>query len=374
MPLPLADVFADLPDPRREHGRRHHLTDILVLAVCAVLSGADTWEQMAEYGRRKKAFFARFLPLPNGIPSHDTFYAVLTALDPAAFSAAFARWMASACQGGGLIPVAVDGKSARRAKRATATGCLHLVSAWATANRLTLGQVSVPDGSNEAAAIPDLLAVLELNGAIVTIDAAGCQIDNAAVIRNAGGHYLLAVKDNQPILHAAVAGLFEDALAIEFVGVDHDQRVSEEVGHGRAEERCVTVLYHPVGLPDDWRDVDAVVQVLRERVVDGVRASAAHYYLSSHPGSAAEMGGFVRGHWGIENGLHWVLDVAFREDESRTRSGHAGANLGMLRRVAVSLLRAAPGKGSVATRRLQAAWDDEYLLAVLQGFALKCDP
>ncbi len=373
MPMPLADLFADLPDPRREHGRRHHLTDILVLAVCAVLSGADTWEQIAEYGRRKKGFFDRFLTLPHGIPSHDTFYAVFTALDPLAFSTAFARWMASACAGSGLIPVAVDGKSARRSKRKTATGCLHLVSAWATANRVTLGQVSVPDGSNEVAAIPDLLAVLELHGAIVTIDAAGCQIENAAIIRNAGGHYLLAVKGNQPTLHAAVAGVFADALAAEFVGVDHDTQVHEERGHGREEERCVTVLYHPVGLPDDWADVDAVVQVLRERVVNGTRTNACHYYLSSHAGSAAELGGFVRGHWGIENGLHWVLDVAFQEDESRTRAGHAGANLGMVRRVAVSLLRATSGKGSVATRRLQAAWDDDYLLAVLQGFALKCD-
>jgi predicted transposase YbfD/YdcC len=373
MPLPLVAVFADLPDPRREHGRRHHLTDLLVLAVCAVLSGADTWEQMAEYGRRKKAFFERFLALPNGIPSHDTFYAVFTKLDPVAFSGAFGRWMASACQGSGLIPVAVDGKSSRRSKKATATGCLHLVSAWATANRLTLGQVSVSDGSNEVAAIPELLAVLELAGAIVTIDAAGCQIENAAVIRNAGGHYLLAVKDNQPTLRAVAEGLFADALAVEFAGVDHDTHVTTEVGHGRGEERCVTALYHPVGLPDDWRDVDCVVRVIRERVADGVRTSATHYYLTSHPGTAEELGGFIRGHWGVENGLHWVLDVAFREDESRTRAGHAGANLGMVRRVAVSLLRTAPGKGSVATRRLQAAWDDEYLLAVLQGFALNCD-
>lgn len=373
MPLPLVDVFADLPDPRREHGRRHHLTDILVLAVCGMISGADTWEQMAEYGRRKKAFFARFLTLPNGIPSHDTFYAAFTKLDPAAFSTAFGRWMASACDGTGLIPVAVDGKSGRRAKRNTATGCLHLVSAWATANRLTLGQVSVPDGSNETAAIPELLAAMALNGAIVTIDAAGCQIENAAIIRNAGGHYLLAVKANQPTLHAVVEGLFADALAVEFAGVDHDTHVTEERGHGREEERCVTVLSHPTGLPADWADVDAVVRVIRERVADGVRTSTTHYYLTSHAGTAAELGGFIRRHWGIENGLHWILDVAFREDESRTRSGHAGANLAMVRRVAVALLRAAAGKGSVATRRLQAAWDDEYLLAVLRGFALKCD-
>jgi hypothetical protein len=215
MPLPLSDVFADLPDPRSEVNRRHLLTDILTIALCGVISGADGWEDIAEYGRSKEDFFRRFLPLPNGIPSHDTFYRVFARLDPAAFSERVGRWMAAACEATGLTPIAIDGKSARRAKAATATGCLHTVSAWATASGLTLGQVAVPDGSNEIAVVPDLLRVLDLAGAIVTLDAAGCQTENARLIRDGGGHYLLAVKGNQPNLHAAVraAGLpLEEAL------------------------------------------------------------------------------------------------------------------------------------------------------------------
>ena len=199
MPLPITTVFADLPDPRVETANKlHALTDILTIAVCAVIGGAEGWEQIAEYGRRKEVFFRRFLGLANGIPSHDTFYRVFAALDPDAFAGRFGRWMAAACEGTGLIPVAVDGKSARRAKRANATGCLCVVSAWATANRLTLGQVVVPDGTSEIGVIPDLLRTLDLSGAIVTIDAAGCRVENAGVIRGQGGHDLLAVKGNQP--------------------------------------------------------------------------------------------------------------------------------------------------------------------------------
>jgi predicted transposase YbfD/YdcC len=367
MPLAITDVFADLPDPRMDRNKRHHLTDILTIALCAILSGANTWEQIAAYGLAKRDWFGRFLPLPNGIPSHDTFYRVFTALNPKAFAERFGTWMAAACEAAGLIPIAIDGKSIRRAKRNTATGCVHLVSAWATENGLTLGQVAVPDGSNEIAVIPELLRTLELTGALVTIDAAGCQTENARLIRAGGGHYLLAAKGNQPSLEAAVQAVFDQACADEFDGVRHDTHASVEDGHGRHEERYVTVIYDPVGLPADWPDVAAVVLVGRERQVDGTNVSTAHYYLSSYAGTAAEIGGLIRGHWGIENGLHWVLDVAFREDESRTRSGHAGANLGLLRRVAVCLLKRAGEKGSMETRRLRAAWDQDYLLQVLQG-------
>ena len=348
MPLPITAVFADLPDPRRPTANlRHALTDILAIAVCATISGADGWEQMAEYGRRKKAFFERFLTLAHGIPSHDTFYRVFCALDPDAFAERFGRWVAAACQGSGRVPIAIDGKAVRGAKRANATGCLSVVSAWATAHRLTLGQVVVPDGTSEIAAIPDLLAALDLAGAIVTLDAAGCQRANAEAIHQRDGYYLLAVKGNQPTLRAAVEGVFERACEAEFVGVRHDTHVTTESGHGRQEERGVTVVYAPDGLPPDWPGVRGVVQVCRERVVDGVRASTTHYYLTNAGGSAAEFAEWVRGHWGIENGLHWVLDVAFREDQSRTRDLNAGANLAMMRRVAVSLLKRATTKGSV---------------------------
>jgi predicted transposase YbfD/YdcC len=366
--LPLTAVFADLPDPRRETAnKRHRLTDILVVTTCAVLGGAESWEAIAEYGRTKVAFFRRFLPLDNGIPSADTFGRVFAKLDPDAFSRAFGRWMAAACEGTGLIPIAVDGKSARSAPRDTATGCLHLVSAWATENRLTLGQVAVPDGSNEIAAIPALLRTLDLAGAIVTIDAAGCQVGNARLIRERGGHYLLAVKDNQPTLRAAVERVFEAACEADFAGVAMTGSEGVEDAHGRHEERYATVLANPAGLPPDWPDAAAVIQVNREREVGGKRTCTTHYYLSSYAGPGAEMARFVRGHWGIENGLHWVLDVVFREDASRVREGHAGANLAMIRKVAVSLLRRAPGKGTTPTKRLKAGWSDDYLLQVIQG-------
>jgi predicted transposase YbfD/YdcC len=367
MPLAITDVFADLTDPRLDRNRLHLLTDILTIALCAVLCGANTWEQIAAFGAAKGDWFVGFLALPNGIPSHDTFYRVLTAPDPGAFAERFGRWMAAACQATGLIPIAIDGKSARRARRNTATGCLHLVGAWAAENRLTLGQVAVADGSNEVAAIPELLRTLELAGALVTIDAAGCQTENARIIREGGGHYLLAAKGNQPALEAAVRAVFDRACAAEFEGVRHDSHASVEDGHGRHEERYVTVIYDPVGVPADWPDVAAVVLAARERRVGDRTESTAHYYLTSYAGTAAEIAGFVRGHWGIDNGLHWVLDVAFREDESRTRGGHAGANLGLRRRVAVSLPKRAADKGGIETKRLRAGWDQEFLLRVLQG-------
>jgi len=367
-PLPLTDVFADLPDPRRDtRNKRHRLTDVLVIATCAVIGGAESWEAIAEYGRTKEPFFRRFLPLDNGIPSPDTFERVFAKLDPGAFAQAFGRWMASACEATGLIPVAVDGKSARAAKRNTATGCLHMVTAWAAENRLVLGATSVRDGSNEVAAIPELLRALDLAGALVTIDAAGCQVENARIIRGRNGHYLLAVKDNQPTLRAAVEAVIGRACETDFEGDRYDGHESVEDGHGRHEERYVTVVHVPEGLPAEWPDVAAVVQVNRERELGGERTTTSHYYISSHRGTAAEFAGWVRGHWGIENGLHWVLDVVFREDRSRIRAEHAGANLALIRRVAVSLLRRAPGKGSGVTKRLKAGWDDNYLLQVMQG-------
>jgi predicted transposase YbfD/YdcC len=368
MAFPLATAFDDLPDPRRQtKNKLHALTDILTIAVCAIISGAEGWEQIAEYGRRKEAFFRRFLRLSNGIPSHDTFYNVFRVLDPDAFAQRFGAWMTAACEKTGLIPIAIDGKSARRAKRTNATGCLHVVSAWATTNRLTLGQVVVPDGTSEIGVIPDLLRTLDLAGAIVTIDAAGCQVANTQIIRKQGGHYLLTVKGNQPTLHDAVRAVFDRACARAFADVRCDRHESIEQGHGRSEERYVTVIYDPVGLPTDWPDVAAVVLVGREREVNGKNTSTAHYYLTSHAGTASELAELIRSHWEIENGLHWVLDVAFREDQSRTQDLNAGANLAWLRRVAVSLLKQVKAKGSINTRRLMAAWDDEFLLQVLQG-------
>src|SRR3954453_103306 len=289
--LPITVIFADLPDPRRETANKlHRLTDILTIATCAVIGKAESWDAIAEYGRTKQAFFRRFLPLDHGIPSPDTFERVFAKLSPTAFAQAFGRWMAAACQSTGLIPVAIDGKSARAAKRATATGRLHVVTAWAAENRLVLGAASVADGSNEVAAIPELLRTLDLAGAIVTIDAAGCQVENARIIRQREGHYLLAVKDNQPTLREAVEAVIDRACEADFAGVRCDGHESVEGGHGRHEERYVTVVYDPTGLPPDWPDVAAVVQVNREREVAGERAVTSHYYLTSYNGTAADFG------------------------------------------------------------------------------------
>lgn len=367
MPLTMTQAFADLPDPRMDRNKLHRLVDILTIALCAVVCGAESWEQIAQFGRSKEAFFRRFLALPGGIPSHDTFYRVFCLLDPAEFSKCFGRWMAAACEGSGLVAVAVDGKAVKGARRDTFSGCLHLVTAWAVENRLVLGQVPVADGSNEITAVPELLRALDLKGTIVSIDAVHCQTETVSQIVEQGGHYVVTVKDNQPKLREAVEGVFAAACETDFAGLKYDEHESVGDAHGRHEERYVTVIHDPKGLPEQWKGAAAVVLVCRERMAKGVNTSTAHYYLTSHKGTAAEMAALIRGHWGIENGLNWVLDVAFREDASRTRDEHAGANLGMMRRVAVSLLKHAGKHGSIQLRRLRAGWDDEYLLQVLQG-------
>lgn len=266
----------------------------------------------------------------------------------------------------GLRTIAVDGKSVRGAAGDTFSGCLHLVSAWAKANGVILGQVAVEDKSHEIAAIPELLRTLDLKGALVTIDAAGCQKRIVRQIRDQGGDYLAAVKGNQPALKAAVEAAFEEAAEADFAGCDTFESV--EKGHGRRESRSVTVLAAPTGLPPEWVGVAALVMVGREREVDGKTTATNHFYLTSRRGGAAEMAEHVRSHWGVENGLHWCLDVAFREDANRTRDKNAGANLGVARRVAASLLKQDPKKGSIKGKRYSAAMDVKYLERVLSGF------
>ena len=367
MPLPLTTVFADVPDPRIETANKlHKLTDILVIATCAVIAGAEGWEDIAEYGTSKEPFFRRFLELKNGIPSHDTFERVFAKLDPDAFADRFGRWMSELCASTDLVHVAIDGKSVRGSAKDTFTGCLHLVEAWAVENRLILGQRSVPEGGHEITTVPDLLAALDLKGAVVTVDAAFCQKAIVEQIRARGGDYVACVKGNQKGLRDAVADVFERAGETAFAACD----MASEVGaaHGRTEERYVTVVQEPDALPPGWKDVGSVALVCRERRVKGQKnEGASWYYLSSLRVGAAELARYIRNHWGIENGLHWCLDVSFREDQSRARAGHAAANLAMLRRVALSLLKRTKVKGSIRTRRLRAGWDDDYLLQVLQG-------
>jgi predicted transposase YbfD/YdcC len=366
--LSVARYFADLPDPRVDRTKKHSLGDILVIALAATVAGADSWAEVERFGESKEGWLKGFLALPNGIPSHDTFYRVFARLDPQAFGRCVAGWVGAVCEAAGLRHVAVDGKAVRSAPRGTFSGCLHLVSAWAAENRLILGQEAVADGSHEIAAIPQLLKVLDLHGALVTIDAAGCQREIARQVREQGGDYLLAVKGNQPNLRDAVHAVFERACEGGFAGVKHDGHESVADGHGRHEERYTTVIYDPEGLPPGWPGVAAVILVGREREVKGRNASTAHYYVTSLRATAAELGELVRRHWSVENELHWCLDVAFGEDGNRTAAGHAGANLGLVRRAAASLLQQDPAKGSIKAKRLQAGWDDDYRLRVLQGF------
>jgi predicted transposase YbfD/YdcC len=361
-----ARYLAELPDPRVDRTKWHRLDDILVIALCAVICGADSFEAIERFGKARHDWLKRFLTLPRGIPSHDTFNRVLAALDRDRFSACFARWMADLGAATGLRAIAIDGKACRSAPADTFSGCLHLVNAWAVENHLFLGSVAVADGSHEIAAIPELLRVLDLTGALVTIDAAGCQKGIVRQIRAQGGDYVVAVKGNQPALQRAVHAAFERAAEAGFAGCDMASAVED--GHGRHEERYVTVIHNPEGLPGAWADVGAVVMVGRERETAGTNASTTHYYLTSLRATAAELAGYIRGHWGVENGLHWCLDVSFREDANRTRDANAGANLGVIRRVAASLLKQDPGTGSIHTKRLNAALDGTYLERVLQGF------
>ena len=241
----IARHFADLPDPRVDRTKKHSLADILVITLCAVVCGADSWEEVEAFGEAKEDWLRGFLALPNGIPSHDTFGRVFARLDPEALGKCVAGWMAGACEAAGLKHIAIDGKAVRSAPKRTFSGCLHLVSAWAAENRLILGQQAVADGSHEIAAIPELLRVLDLKGALVTLDAAGCQKEIARQIRDQGGDYLLAVKRNQPTLHDAVYGVFDWACDADFAGVPHDGDERIEAGHGRVEERYTTVVYDP---------------------------------------------------------------------------------------------------------------------------------
>ena len=361
-----ARYFADLPDPRVDRTRWHRLDDILVITLCAVICGAEGFEEIARFGKARHEWLKTFLELPNGIPSHDTFNRVLAALDRDRFSACFARWMADLCETTGLRAIALDGKACRAAPGDTFGGCLHLVNAWAVENNLFLGQVAVADGSHEIAAMPALLKILNLKGASVTIDAAGCRKEIVKQIREREGDYVIAVKGNQPALQRTVVAAFDRAGDAEFAGCETAATVED--GHGRHEERYVTVIRDPEGLPKEWVDAGAVAMVGRERAVKGANTSSAHFHITSLRGDAKELAGYIRGHWGVENGLHRCLDVAFREDANRTRDTNAGATLGVIRRVAASLLQQDSGKGSIKAKRLNAALDHHYLLRVLQGF------
>ena len=361
--------FEGLEDPRIDRTRRHDLMDILVIAICAVICGAEGWEDIAKYGRAKHDWLKTFLGLPHGIPSHDTFRRVFCLLDPSAFQECFQRWIDALSAGLGLKRIAIDGKAVRRSfDRASGKAALHLVSAWATEQHLVLGQVAVDTKSNEITAIPKLLELLDVSGAMVSIDAMGCQKEIAAQIREGGGDYVLAVKDNQPHLLEDVQGCFAKGLDTDFAGMEHSYHEECYRGHGREEKHCVHTILNPEGLRDQalWQDLKAITIVFSERREPGKeKTEELRYYIGSRAAKAKAYASYVRSHWGIENGLHWVLDVSFDEDGCRMRTDHSAENMALLRRLALCLLKRHGGKGSIRGKRLQSGWDDDFLLEIL---------
>jgi predicted transposase YbfD/YdcC len=372
--LDIASHFANVPDPRHPAFQDHHrLGDILFIALCAVLSGSRSWEAIAEFGRCKETWLRSLgLALAHGVPSQDTFNRVFAALDPFAFQRCFRSWIDAVCAPLGLSHIPIDGKTVRGSRGPNGTA-LHLVSAWAAAQRVTLAQVAVADKSNEITALPELLRLLNVNGALVSIDAMGCQKAIAQQIRDQGGDYLLAVKDNQPTLHADLQGAFADLFARDFEGVPHDVFVTEETSHGRQEERVYLALYETDGLSTaaDWVDLKTLVKVLRIRRHQGQESVEEAYYISSRAAPAARLAEGIRTHWSIENGQHWCLDVLFGEDRCRSRRDHAAENLAWLRRMTLSLLRQDGHKGTAPTKQQRAALDDDYRLHLLSLIAGK---
>lgn len=374
---PIASIehhFSGLEDPRIDRTKRHKLLDIVVIAICAVICGADTWVDVESFGNAKLSWLKTFLELPNGIPSHDTFGRVFGMLDPDQFQTCFLNWITAVSKVIMGQVIAIDGKTLRRSHdKGLGKEAIVMVSAWASANRLVLAQVKVDDKSNEITAIPELLRALDIAGCIVTIDAMGCQKEIAADIVGQSADYVLALKENHGRLYEDVKLLFDDLEASRFTAYKYDYQRTLDKDHGRIEIRhCWTiadpeVLRHLRGAAE-WEKLGAVVKVRAERHIGSVKTVEDRYYLSSLAGNAEVLLDARRTHWQIENGLHWVLDIAFREDECRIRKNHGDQNFAILRHIALNLLKQEKtAKLGVKGKRLRAGWDEGYLLKVLSA-------
>jgi predicted transposase YbfD/YdcC len=371
-PRGLLRAFSELKDPRMNRTRRHSLSDIMAIAICAIICGADGWTQVAKFGRCKLKWFSTFLELPNGIPSHDTFGRVFAALDPSAFEECFMKWIAalSAASAGRLI--AIDGKTIRRSlDTAGGKAAIHMVNAWCAANHMVLGQLATDAKSNEITAIPELLKLLDISDAVVTIDAAGCQKKIARQIVDQGGHYILQLKGNQGSLHNETVMLFDECLTDDCRGIAYSTADTVDKGHGRIEERRIwaTSDVNWFAEKEKWKNLRSLIRVQARRTVGSETSDEYRYYISDLPAdNASKLLTYIRGHWGIENTLHWSLDINFREDERRIRQGHAAENFARLSRIALNLLKAEnTNDGGIKTKRLCCGWDHDYLLTVLTG-------
>jgi len=368
--LSLVKCFQEIEDHRVDRTKKHRLIDILCLAVIAVIGGAEGWEEIEEFGKQKEEWLKRFLHLSNGIPSHDTISRLFRRLKPEAFQDCFARWIESLQDRADDKHVAIDGKTLRRSHdRKTMKSALHSVCAWSVENHLVLGQQGVHEKSNEITAIPKLLEILELKGAIVTIDAMGCQKKIASDIVRGGGEYVLAVKKNQPKLHAAIEKHFDDLKEGKLRDEKCRQYTTREKNRGRQEERHYIQSALPesmFGFVGDWSGLLTIGKAINRTIRNGKKTEEVRYYITSLKLGVQRFAGAVRGHWGIENSLHWTLDMTFREDESRIRKDHGPENFASLRRFAISVIKQDTSKGSIRRKRKRAAWNNEALEILLK--------
>ena len=359
-----------LPDPRVVGRTRHRLVDILVLAICGVIGNCDDWPDIVVFAQKREAWFRRFLELPGGIPCHDTFERVFAALDPRAFERCCLAWLREVAGLVGLGQIAIDGKTLC-GSAGSALGPLHLVSAWATQAQLSLAQVAVDGKSNEIAAIPPLLDLLDLKGALVTIDAIGCQKAIAQKVVAGGGDYVLVVKGNQEHLLQDIQETVAKAVDGELPARLVRMHTTREQGHGRQEERSCLVVQHVAGIRDRrlWPGLTTVGMCHRARTVHGQTSEEVWYFIGSRRMAARSYAQALRGHWGIENNLHWQLDVSFHEDASRIENRHGAANFALFRKLALALLKQHPRQDSIARKRKTAALDPDFLAETLAGAA-----
>lgn len=362
--------FQHLEDPRVERTKRHSLNAIITIAIFAVLAGAEGFVAIETYGEAKQAWLEKFLDLPNGIPAHDTFARVLGALEPQALQASFLSWVSSISQKLGLDVIHIDGKTAKGSyDREEKLKALHSISAWSSEHGLVLAQHKVEDKSNEITAVPLLLKLLNLKGAVVTLDAMGTQTAIASQIQQAGGEYVLALKGNQGKLYHQVETWFEQVVANDWAGIEYSYQKTVEAGHHRLETRQVFAVpvsqLPPLHRQSQWVGLTTVVMVKRRRQLWNKTTTEVCFYISSLAAAAARHNQVIRSHWSIENSLHWVLDVTFKEDASRIRQGYAPENFGLLRRLSVNLLKREPSKLSLTMKRYKAGMDNDFLMQIL---------
>jgi len=366
----ISEHFSSLKDPRIQLKTRHKLIDIIIITICAVICGADDWIEVVDYAKAKHDWLKTFLELPHGIPSHDTFGRVFSLLRPEDFERCFISWIHAVFKITDGQTVAIDGKTLRRSHgRSSNKAPIHMVGAWAAQNGLTLGQVKTEDKSNEITAIPELLKLLELKGCIVTIDAMGCHKEIARQICDKEADYVLALKGNQGTLRKDIELFFEDAQQCNFKDIPHESYQTTDGGHGRVEVRRYVTVSDLDWLEDraKWKNLNLIGMVHSERQVGDKITRETRYYISSLPNDVKRFAEAVRDHWTIENQLHWVLDIAFREDDNRVRDRNAASNLSILRRFALSLCKQEKtAKVGIKIKRKRAGWNNDYLLTLLK--------